>query len=246
MEMVEAGSETRVIDEFATEFEGHIVSALRLQLSDEFADLAALKNLQGTEMGFARVYTHNSGLIEKAAFMSLTMMPGMRYFNIHVIPNPELNIPRFSFEGMLNPKGSQISIDLYPDLDVMMNLDYFKRHYRRVESAYREARFDKPVETIEASRMAHMRACCSPYFLLAYGVASEHLRHFSRYAQAYLADWLDICASPEKNGPAETLARKLRRERIMQAIIEADPDRDKVVMLFGEELTQRIEQATML
>ncbi|GMG86280.1 hypothetical protein [Biformimicrobium ophioploci] len=235
------------INNFGCGFEEKIVSALGLQPGEDFSDVASLTNVMGHDCGSVRVYRNDTrGLIEKAAFLSIGMMPGMRYFNIHIIPKPQFNIPRFSFEGMLNAKGSQLSVDLYPDLDVSMNLDYFHQHYQRAHVAYQRARFEDDCLHIETSRLMHMRAACSPYLLLAYGIAPDNLEKFSGYAEAYLEDWLALCRMAMDLSEEEATQKIARRAGIMQAIIDADPDRDKVVMLFGEAITQRIEQATML
>ena len=244
MEAAEVTDVQIKIGECCEEIEAQVISRLGLKLLPEYQSLSTINNLQGRATGYARVY--RGAVIEKAAFLSLNFMPGMCYFNVHLIPRACYRIPRFSFEGMLTPQGSQISMDLYPDMDIMLNLDYFRSHYKRAADTYTRARFDTPTLVTEPSRMLHMRAFASPFMLLSYGVKESQVADFCCYAQAYLQDWMDLCSASQISSEQEVEDRIRRRDIIMRTIIECDPDRDKVVMLYGDDVTRQIEQATML
>ncbi|WP_299592261.1 hypothetical protein [uncultured Microbulbifer sp.] len=244
METAEVTDAQIQIGECCEEIEAQVISRLGLKPVPEYQSLSSIKNLQGRATGYARVY--RGEVIEKAAFLTLNFMPGMCYFNVHLIPRACYRIPRFSFEGMLTPQGSQISMDLYPDMDIMLNLEYFRSHYKRAADTYTRARFDSSALVTEPSRMLHMRAFASPYMLLAYGVKEAQVAEFCGYAQAYLQDWMDLCSASQICSEGEVEDRIRRRELIMRTIIECDPDREKVVMLYGEAVTEQIEQATML
>ena len=69
---------------------------------EEFAELHDLKDLAGNSTGSIEVLTAPN--LVKMSLLSINMGPG-RYFNIHVIPQANLQVPRFLFEGMVMPGG---------------------------------------------------------------------------------------------------------------------------------------------
>ena len=91
-----------MLNRFGSEIESRLISELSLEPTERFQDLLNLKNLDGEVTGYIKVFSGDR--IEKASSLSINMMPGMRYFNIHVIPDPQFTIPRFLFEGMLFDK----------------------------------------------------------------------------------------------------------------------------------------------
>ena len=130
-------------------------------------------------------------------------------------------------------------------MDVIMNFDYITRHYAGLAKTYEKAKKHKTIRP-EQSRLPHMRALCSPYFLLANKVSTEDLGQMQSWALAYLDEWLKIYRSEGQLDDAGAEDRLARRLCIARTIIENDPDRGKVVSTYGEETTQKIEAAAML
>jgi hypothetical protein len=228
---------------FGQAVEDKLVATLDAKPLAEHADLLDLKNTKGESTGYVRTYSAER--MEKLACLSIDIMPGMRYFNIHAIPDHHYLIPRFNFEGMVTTKGSQLSMDLYPDMDVIMNFDYINKHYSGLEKTYQQAKQHKTI-TPEPSRLPHMRSLCSPYFLLANKVQQDELARMQTWALAYLEQWLKVYQSEGQLDEAGADLRLARRLKIARTIIENDPDRDKVVSTYGEETTAKIEAAAML
>jgi hypothetical protein len=231
------------LSQFGLAVEKRLVEALNATPMEKYADLLDLKNTKGESTGYVRAY--EAPRMEKLACLSIDIMPGMRYFNIHAIPDHHYDVPRFNFEGMVTTKTSQVSMDLYPDMDVIMNFDYINRHYGGVAKIYEKAKKHKNIRP-EASRLPHMRALCSPYFLLANGVEGEHIFDMQNWALAYLEEWLGIYQAQGELDPSGSKHRLERRLHVARTIIENDPDRDKVVSTYGEHTTQMIEAAAML
>lgn len=228
---------------FGEAIEQRLVQALGAEHLDKYQHLQNLKNLKGESTGYLRAYS--APRMDKLACLSIDILPGMRYFNIHAIPDHRYMVPRFNFEGMITGRGSQVSMDLYPDIDVLMHFDYILEHYAGVAKIYDNAKQHKHIQ-IQASRLPHLRALCSPYFLLANSVPPEYLPDMQQWADKYLDEWLKIYHSESALDDAGAQARLERRQLIARTIIENDPDRDKVVKTFGEETTQAIEEAAML
>ena len=153
--------------------------------------------------------------------------------------------PRFNFEGMITNRGSQVSMDLYPDMDLVLNFSYLQQHYAGVEKIFEKAQRHKHIQH-EPSRLPHLRALCSPYFLMGKGVPKEHLFDMQDWALAYLEEWIKIYHAQGELEADGAALRLRRRQLIARTIIENDPDRDKVVDVYGEETTQAIEAAAML
>ncbi|MEH6589822.1 MAG: hypothetical protein V7746_06195 [Halioglobus sp.] len=231
------------LSQFGLAVEQRLVEALGATPMEKYASLLDLKNTKGESTGYVRTY--EAPRMEKLACLSIDIMPGMRYFNIHAIPDHHYEVPRFNFEGMVTTKTSLISMDLYPDMDVIMNFDYINRHYDGVAKIYEKAKKHKHIRP-ESSRLPHLRALCSPYFLLAKGVESEHIFTIQDWALAYLDEWLKIYQAQGELEPTGAEHRLERRLHVARTIIANDPDRDKVVSAYGEKTTQLIEAAAML
>ncbi len=229
--------------EFGLAIESRLVEALGAGPMARYEHLLDLKNLQGESTGYVRAY--EASRMAKLACLSIDIKPGMRYFNIHAIPDHRYLVPRFNFEGMVTSRGSQVSMDLYPDMDVVQNFDYLFRYYAGLDKVYDKAKNHKDI-VIEPSRLPHMRALCSPYFLMAKSVQPEHIYDMQSWAETYLDVWLQIYREQGELSEEGAQLRLTRREIIARTIIENDPDRDKVVGVYGEETTQAIEEAAML
>ncbi|MCP4002097.1 MAG: hypothetical protein GY727_14405 [Gammaproteobacteria bacterium] len=227
---------------FGQSIEERIISELGATPSDQFPELEDVKNPAGESTGYVHVFKAEK--LDKAACMSINVMPGGRYFNIHIIPQAQYNIPRFNFEGMVTSHGSKISMDLYPDIDVIMDIHKFKELCSGVTSIYDKAR--KSEITFQPSRYTHMRAFCSPYFLNAPDVAPKNLTILEEIANQYFDVWLNIYHAAELLGAREAEERQLRREHIARTIVEMDPDRDMIVKVYGEEAVCSIEAAMMV
>jgi hypothetical protein len=228
---------------FGLAVENKLVEALGATPMAKYTSLLDLKNTRGESTGYVRTY--EAPRMAKLACLSIDIMPGMRYFNIHAIPDHHYEVPRFNFEGMVTSKTSQVSMDLYPDMDVTMNFDYVNRHYQGIAKIYGKAKKHRVIKP-EASRLPHMRALCSPYFLLANGVQGEHIFELQTWALAYLDEWLKIYHAVEELDATGAAHRLQRRLHVAKTIIDNDPDRDKVVSTYGEKTTQAIEEAAML
>jgi hypothetical protein len=222
--------------------EKRIMAELDAQPLVQYDSLLDLQNLAGESTGYVKAFTGDK--LTKGTSVSINMMPGARYFNIHVIPEPQYDIPRFICEGMLMAQGSQISMDLFPDFDVVANIDTYLEKYASAGEVYEEARNDDRF-VLEPSRLPHMRAFSSPVFMLVSSIPEEHLPALEAYAERYFDAWLDmyknaICLSDKEAG-----ARQQRREQIGNTIMRLDPDRHMVVKIYGEETTRMIEAANM-
>ncbi len=222
--------------------EGRILSELETKPLPQYADLLDLKNLAGDSTGYVKAFGGNK--IEKGSSVSIEIMPGVRYFNIHIIPEAQYDIPRFIAEGILMPNGSQVSMDLFPDRDIVTQIDAYLEKYSRVAEIYEEARLDDRF-TLEPSRLVHMRAFCSPVFLLVNRLPEKYLAVLESYAERYFDAWKTMYLKASRLSDDEAAARRQLRENIGKTIMRLDPDRHMVVQVYGEETTQMIEQANM-
>lgn len=228
------------IDETIT---ARMVDDLQLKPLAEFEELLDLKNLQGESTGYIKVYAGDR--IEKASTLSIAIAPGMRYFNIHIIPDAHFAVPRYLFEGMLAGHGSQVSTELFTDVDEPMSIEHLKSQYGKVNEIYNEARGDDSIH-VEPSRQMHMRAFSSPFFLCAFGLAEDKLAPMENYASRYFAEFLAMHKAAVQLGDSAAAAKEARRQYVAKTLIAEDPDRHFVVDVYGEATTQAIEAASML
>ncbi len=233
---------TDPIQSFGQSIEARLAADLQAAPTRRFAEVADVRNLGGQVTGY--VHAWEAPRLDRAASLSVTIAPGLRYFNIHVIPDASYDVPRFLFEGMLMPQGSQVSMDLYLDLDLGMHLDYLGT-LDGIEAIYKEARRDSPYP-LEPSRLSHMRAICSPYFFLVNKVPQEGLALIERYANRYFDEWLKMFRTGRQLTVAEAANRLARRKYAGESVIALDPDRHMIVQVYGEETTCAIEQAMIL
>ena len=222
--------------------EHRILNEMSLTPVERFSKLLDLKNLEGKSTGYIKVVTGSR--IEKASSLSIDIAPGVRYFNIHIIPEAGYLVPRYIFEGMLSPHGSQVSMDVFPDVDAEMDIDYLLKDFKAFTQIYDEARAEKDI-AFRPSRYMHMRAFQSPFFLCT-DAPTEVLPRVEDYAERYFDEWQKLLASGKRLSDEETTARRVRRSHIARTIIEQDPDRHMVVSVYGEAVTQSIEEASML
>ena len=222
--------------------EERITSTLDAKPIERFDALLDLKNLAGDSTGYVRAFSADK--LEKGTSVSINMMPGVRYFNIHLIPDPQFDIPRFLFEGMLMAQGSQVSMDLFPDFDVITGIESYLERYASVGDIYEEARVDEHF-VLEPSRILHMRAFASPVFLLTTSLSEDVLPIIESYAERYFDAWLDMYQNADRLSDREAAMRKVLRKNIGDTIKRLDPDRHMVVTIYGEETTCLIEEANM-
>jgi len=227
---------------YALSIEQRLTDEMNLEAVEKFAHLLDLKNLQGESTGYVKTLTGDR--IDRATSLSIDIAPGMRYFNIHIMPDHHYEIPRYSFEGMITPQGSQVSMDLYPDFDVITNLDKFEAMYAGVHKLFEQAKNTDKLP-LEFSRIPHMRAIASPYFVLVPRANEEQTTVLERLGHAYLDEWLTMFRAGEQLSAEEADAKLALRNLIGSMIIERDPDRHMVVQVYGEETTQAIEAAAM-
>jgi hypothetical protein len=222
--------------------ETRIMNELDAQPLTQYDRLLDLKNLAGESTGYAKAFTGSK--LTKGTSVSINLMPGARYFNIHIIPEPQYDVPRFLFEGMLMNQGSQVSMDLFPDFDVAADIDAYLDKYAAVAEIYQEARTDDRFVLVP-SRLLHMRAFSSPVFLLVFSTPTENLLALEKYAERYFDAWRDMHRNAKQLSDTQAAARQLRREQIGNTIMRLDPDRHMVVKVYGEETTRMIEQANI-
>ncbi|MDG1462329.1 MAG: hypothetical protein P8R04_02075, partial [Gammaproteobacteria bacterium] len=154
-----------IISTTGMQTESLVVSTLGGVEAESFKDLLALQNLKGENTGYTKVWYADR--IKKISSMSINIMPGKaRYFNLQVIPEDNLRVPRYVFEGLVAGHSSQVSVDLYPDMDMVLNLDWLTSAYAGIYNYYDEIRKNE-VFQLGASRLPHMRTFCSPVFALA-------------------------------------------------------------------------------
>jgi hypothetical protein len=231
----------KLLADFGKSIEARIISELDAKPSNEFLELEDIKNLAGESTGYVRTFSADK--LVKACSMSVNVMPGGRYFNIHILPEPKYMLPRFGFEGMITTQGSQVSMDFYPDMDLVMRIQEFKALCGNMTEIYDEAK--KTGLPFQPSRLMHMRAFCSPYFLNAPGATAEDLPQLEAIANKYFDEWLKIYQAAREVDPAEAANRAARRLHFARSIIEMDPDRAMIVQVYGEEVTTAIEAAMM-
>ena len=219
-----------------------LVDSLDTTPVNEFDELLDVKDLAGNSTG--RIEVHSAPKLIKLSSLSITMGPG-RYFNVHVIPEPSLELPRYIFEGMAMPGHSQISLDLFPDMDVFMNIREYLEQYEDLISVYTEARMESGI-VFESSRQTHMRAFSSPLFLCTFGLSDDRLTDIEGFAHGYLDGWLEMYENAAELDAAAAAERAQRRQYMQDSIIALDPDRDRVVAVYGEDITKAIERASML
>ena len=207
-----------------------------------FEPLLELRNLGGEATGYVRTFTGER--LAKGASLSIDIAPGLRYFNIHLMPDPAWDAPRYLFEGMLSTQGSQVSMDLFPDFDVISEIDAYLDRFAAVAAVYERARQD-PRFALQPSRLLHMRAFSSPVFLLVTGVTEADLPAIEAYGEAYFDAWLDMLRGAPRLPAAEAARRQARRRHVGEAVIRLDPDRHRVVEVYGEATTQAIEAASV-
>jgi hypothetical protein len=223
--------------------ESKVVAALGAAPAKGFDDLQQLLTLKGDNTGYTRVWYADR--IKKISSMSIDIMPGKaRYFNLQIIPNDNLRVPRYVFEGLVMGHSSQVSVDLYPDMDMVTNLDWLTSSYAGVIAYYDELRKSDEFQ-LGMSRLPHMRTFCSPVFALAPAMSIDTVAAFEEAAGRYFDFWLAMFEQASECDLAEAAARAERRKLISDATIALDPDRKMVVGVYGEELTQRIETAAM-
>lgn len=231
------------IENFGVLAEQRMIDELKLAPSPGFDELLDIRNLAGESTGYIKVF--GGDRIEKASSLSIVMAPGMRYFNIHIIPDANYDVPRYLFEGMLRTGGSQVSMDLFPDLDAAMHIDHLKQFFAPVTDIYNEARKDEDIPFVQ-SRQMHMRAFSSPFFLCTFGADERLLGKLESYADRYFDTWLVMHRAARQQTPAQAEMKKNRRSHVARTLIAEDPDRHLVVQVYGEETTQAIETANML
>jgi hypothetical protein len=232
---------SELLASFGKSIEDRLVSDLGATLSDRFSELDDIKNLAGESTGNVRTY--DADKLDKACCLSINVMPGGRYFNIHIIPEAKYMIPRFGFEGMITTHGSQVSMDIYPDMDLVMRIDEFAAMSGDMTAIYDEIK--KSELPIQPSRLMHMRAFCSPYFLNAPGSTASHLPLLEATANRYFDEWLKIYKAAREVDADEAADRQKRRNHFAAKIIELDPDRQMIVQVYGEATTHDIEAAMM-
>jgi len=232
---------TEIINGAGKAIEEKLVAAYKAELLDDYADLGELINLKGESTGYTKVWKGEAG--EKISSMSIDIMPDKaRYINIQVIPDPKFRLPHYVYEGLVMGHMSQMSVDLYPDTDMVANLDWMLENYQPAGTVFDELR--KTME-LSISKLTHMRIFSSPMFAMVKTPELEKVMEFEGYAARYADCLFDMQAKAELSAELETHARRERRKLISDSIIALDPDRKMVVGVYGEELTRRIEEATM-
>ena len=229
------------VAEFGTSIIDRLENDLGATKVDEFPELKSIHNLKGDDTGYVHVY--KADRLIKATYLSINVAPGMRYFNIHFVPEARFNVPRFSVEGMVTVRGSQISMDVYPDVDMFMEIEPFLEQVSGINKVYEDAK--KTDIAFFPSRLPHMRAFCSPFFLNAAKATGDQLPELDAIANRYLDEWIKILAAAEEVDAAAAEDRQRRRTHMSDLVVKLDPDRQMIVQVYGAETTSAIENAVM-
>jgi hypothetical protein len=240
-ESVVSDASAEQVATFGASFIDRLVSELGATRVDEFPELKTIRNLKGDDTGYVHVYTADK--LIKATYLSINVAPGMRYFNIHIVPEARFNVPRLSLEGMVTVKGSQISMDVYSDADMFMEIEPLLEQLSGINAAYDDAK--KTDIGFFPSRLPHMRAFCSPFFLNAAKATGDQLPELDAIANRYLDEWIQILANAEEVDAAAAADRQRRRTHMSDMVVKLDPDRQMIAQVFGEETTCAIEKAVM-
>ena len=83
--------------------EERLMATLDAQPLKQFDSLLALKNLAGESTGYLKSFAGER--IAKGTSVSINMMPGARYFNIHIVPEPQYDVPRFFVRRYADAQG---------------------------------------------------------------------------------------------------------------------------------------------
>lgn len=226
---------------FGTSIVNRLITELGATQVNEFPQLLDIKNLGGASTGYVHIY--KAPRLIKATHLSVNVAPGARYFNIHVAPEVHYNVPRYSLEGMVTSHGSQVSMDMYPDIDVCMQISPFLEQMQGVRAVYDEAK--QTDIDFRPSRLPHMRAFCSPFFLNVFKATPEQLPQLDTIANRYFDEWLQLFQLAEDVDNVTAADRQRRRTHMSDTVIALDPDRQLIVQAYGEEITCAIEQAVM-
>jgi hypothetical protein len=226
---------------FGTSIIERLGSELGVVQSNEYPELREIRNLAGDNTGF--VHSYHAPRLIKATHLSVNVAPGARYFNIHVAPEVQYNVPRYSLEGMVTAHGSQVSMDMYPDVDTFMEIGPLLEQLHGVNAVYEDAK--KSAIDFRPSRLPHMRAFCSPFFLNVFRASGEQLPQLDTFANRYFDEWLKIFAAAEQVDEAAAAERQRRRTHMSDMVIALDPDRQMIVQVYGEDVTSAIEHAVM-
>jgi hypothetical protein len=231
------------LDSIGQLIEARIQAEVEAVSIERYAELLELTNLNGESTGYCKVFKGDK--LAKGSMFSMSIPPVGRYFNIHLIPDARYRIPRFSYEGMLTSRGSQCSIDLYPDKDVVMDLVDFEDQYRGVAKIYAQAQKNELIEW-QPAEQAFLRAIFSPFALLSFTIPGAGLGAMEGYADGYFSEWLKMYAAGQENSDAETAYVTERRARMKEVMRARDPNVEGVIAIYGEEKTRAIQDATLL
>ena len=89
----------------------------------DFDHMLDIKMPDGQSAGTCPVVVADK--VSKASFLSIAVGPFGRYFNIQLLPDHHYDVPRLVLEGMLSDKKSQISVDMFPDKDIFMDMEAY-------------------------------------------------------------------------------------------------------------------------
>ena len=236
-------SDRETIDKLGDTIWQRFVKETGASQDPSFTHLLDIRTLDGH--GGSSCLVFSADKIKKGSLLSISMGPIGRYFNCHLQPKAEYDVPRFVFEGMLRPEGSQVTLDLFPDKDLATCYDWYLDACGSLEPVFKEARSNESIAW-EHSRQMHMRVFLSPLALLAFDVPPDQLMAFESYAHRYFDRWIELLNEAEPI-PSDLASVRHERRALMKSIqIANDPDRGAVAKIFGEEVTASVEDATML
>ncbi len=218
-----------------------VIGELGAVPDDSFAAMAEIRNLAGEVTGFVHVYKADK--VRRISHLSINIAPGMRYFNLMVCPEDNVAAPRFMHEGMIGIHGSQISTDMFHDVDMFMNVQEIVAKTAALTEIFDEAKASDL--NFVPSRQTHMRMFASPHFLNIPGVDGDQLNGVADYADRYFSEWLKMLAQSGETDADTAALRRKRREHMSDMVVHFDPDRHMVVQVYGEETVQAIENACM-
>ncbi len=217
-------------------------NAAHLASCKEYSEVKTLKTLEGIEVGSIQVYRGDK--IKKAAFSEFNFMHslGFTFWACTLAPEEAYNIPRFMTEISLNKEGVlAVDCDLYPRVDLVMDLKYFDRYYAPLDAVYKEIVSEKKLEVIPLPN-GWTRMIGSPYLVWAKATPDKYDVAY-KWVETYLETWLKIYSEAQPVSPALQDMIGKRDNIIRNLAKEREPFKPMIEKIFGSATTDKIFDA---
>lgn len=217
-------------------------NAAHLASCKEYSEVKTLKTLEGIEVGSIQVYRGEK--IKKASFSEFNFMHslGFTFWACTLAPEEAYNIPRFMTEISLNKEGVlAVDCDLYPRVDLVMDLQYFDRYYAPLDAVYKEIVSEKRLEVIPLPN-GWTRMIGSPYLVWAKATPDKYDVAY-KWVETYLGTWLKIYSEAQPVSPALQDMIGKRDNIIRNLAKEREPVKPMIEKIFGSATTDQIFDA---